>query len=395
MKYKKIFFILFSVFLISSFLIVGNCESAETGSGEPLVSIMFFETDLREALKELSLQTGVTIIPDETVRGVVTAEFKETPLEKALKVMLIGGGYSYRKIDDFYLIGLPDPNNSSFGELSKIEIINLKHRKVKEIISLMPSFLENYVKGNPQEDILTVSAPPAELEKICSFINRIDRPKKQVEVKVVVSEVGTDKIRELGVNLLEFTSNETTNEKLSYDAQSNLLVLEGDYYGKLLTKLKALEKNKKAKIEADPRVMVADGESAQLFIGEEKTLLINSNDDSKSWTEEIRVGVGLEVKANITGNKQVQMKIAPSISHFLDQKSPDLIVRESSVSTTLQVKSGQTILLAGMTLKDNSQYQEKVPVLGDIPLVRWLFKNKSLNEADRELLIFVTPVIKN
>lgn len=395
MENRKIFNLIIFIFLISSFFIVGFSQLTEANSEDNLVSIMFFETDLREALKEISLQTDIIIIPDETVRGVVTAEFDKIPLEKVLRVILIGGGYSFRKIDDFYLVGLPDPNNSSFGELSQIEIIKLKHREVKEIISLMPSFLEDYVKGNPDEDILTISAPPAELKKICNFIKKIDRPRKQVEVKVVVTEVGRDKIKELGVNLLEFRSDQTTNKKISYDNQSNLLVLEGDYYGKLLTELKILERNKEAKIEADPRVMVADGESAQLFIGEEQTLLINSNDDSKSWTEEIRVGVGLDVTANITGDSQVKMKIAPSISHFLDQSSSDLTVRESRVSTTLQVTSGQTILLAGMTLKDDNKYQEKVPVLGDIPLVRWLFKSRSLSSKDRELLIFVTPVIKD
>lgn len=56
------------------------------------------------------MQTGVNIMPDQTVSGAVTADLQDVPLEQALKILLFGGGYSFRKVDDnLYFVGLPDP----------------------------------------------------------------------------------------------------------------------------------------------------------------------------------------------------------------------------------------------------------------------------------------------
>ena len=84
-------------------LIVGAVAHAQ--EDEPLVNIMLFETDLREALNEISLQTGVTIIADQTVSGQVTADLQDVPLEKALRMILFTGGLSYRKVDANYIVG--------------------------------------------------------------------------------------------------------------------------------------------------------------------------------------------------------------------------------------------------------------------------------------------------
>lgn len=73
-------------------LLYANGALAST-SEQPLVNMLFFETDLREALSEISMQTGVNIMPDQTVSGAVTADLQDVPLEQALKILLFGGGY--------------------------------------------------------------------------------------------------------------------------------------------------------------------------------------------------------------------------------------------------------------------------------------------------------------
>ena len=75
---------------------------------EPLVSTVFFETDVRDAVNELIFQTGINIIMDETVRGIVTLDLRDVPLEKALTMLSMAGGFSFRKIDDYYFLGIAD-----------------------------------------------------------------------------------------------------------------------------------------------------------------------------------------------------------------------------------------------------------------------------------------------
>ena len=117
-------------------LLYANGALAST-SEQPLVNMLFFETDLREALSEISMQTGVNIMPDQTVSGVVTADLQDVPLEQALKILLFGGGYSFRKVDDnLYFVGLPDPRNTSFGQLVESEVILLDNVTVAQVMAV-------------------------------------------------------------------------------------------------------------------------------------------------------------------------------------------------------------------------------------------------------------------
>lgn len=101
---------------------------------------MFYETDLRDAIHELSIQTGINIIADQTVNGVITVDLRDVPLEKALNMILSSGGFTFRKIEDYYLVGLADPRNVSFSDLSDFEVIQLENITVKEVFNLLPLF---------------------------------------------------------------------------------------------------------------------------------------------------------------------------------------------------------------------------------------------------------------
>lgn len=90
----------------------------------------------------------------------------------------------------------------------------------------------------------------------------------------------------------------------------------------------------------------------------------------------------------------VNLQVNPEISHFVEGKRPDIVVQKNSLQTSLRLKSGQTAVLAGMTLKDKSSQREGVPILSKIPLIRLLFGSKTERKESRELMIMVTPVIQ-
>lgn len=365
---------------------------------EPLVNIMFFETDLREALNEISLQTGVTIIADQTVSGQVTADLQDVPLEKALRMILFTGGLSFRKVDDYYIVGLPDPRNTTFSALVETEIVRLSNVTVQEVMDQLPTFLTSYVRGTPDQNLLTISAPPLELERIKELIRQIDTPRRTVEIQVLVTEVSSQALKELGNSLLQFSAEKGQSVgdswygRVEYDG--NVLTLSTNIWGELVTELKMLEQKQEARIHADPRVIVADRETAELFVGDLQILPISSENEETTRIERVEVGVVLEVTPTILPDDQILLKLAPEVSHFVSEARPDLVVKRNSVSTTVRLANGQTAVLAGMTMQDFYDLSRKVPILGDIPIIRWLFRNDVKREGDREVLIFVTPVIQ-
>ncbi|HHT36577.1 MAG TPA: secretin, partial [Firmicutes bacterium] len=172
---------------------------------EPLVNLFLFDTDLREALSEISLQTGINIIPDATVSGVVTADLQDVPLEKALRMILIGGGFAFKKIDDFYFVGLPDPRSTTFSELVDTEVVRLRHATSDQIIAALPAFLSPYVQAGYDSRIVTISAPPAELERIKDLIQAVDQPQQQIEIQVIVTEVSTDFLKDFGSKMFSYS----------------------------------------------------------------------------------------------------------------------------------------------------------------------------------------------
>jgi type IV pilus assembly protein PilQ len=378
-------------------MVAGGVVGAADTHDQPLVNLFLFETSVKDALSEITIQTGINIIPDSTVGGLVTADLQDVPLEQALRMILIGGGFAFRKIDDFYFVGLPDPRSTTFRELAETKIVSLKHVTAGQVISAMPTFLTSYVKGERESKILTITAPPAELERILEFIEAVDTIQKQVEIQVIVTEVSTKVLKELGTNLFEFAmgANEKLNDNWSTKVglQSNLLFLETNLFGNLLLNLKALEEAQEAKIHADPRVLVSDGQSAQLFVGDRQILLLADSSDKTTRVERIEVGMNLKVTPQIIGN-EILLSIAPEMSHFVSESKSNLVVKQSSVSTTVKLQDGQTAVLAGMTLQESGDQIKKVPILGDLPIIRWLFRSDSTRVSEKELMIFVTPVIK-
>lgn len=362
---------------------------------QPLVTMLLFETDLREALNEIALQTGVIIIMDHTVSGTITADIQDLPLEKALDMILMSGGYTYKKYDDYYFVGLADVKNASFSNLSELEVVNLKYVKVEDVLDVIPSTYRDYVTGNRQKNTITINAPARIMDLLRGIIKEVDQPRAQVEIKVLVTEIDSRYIKEFGSDLFSFSTADEIVKGFAYDNSSSLLSIQGDVYGQLLSRIKLLQEKKQASIEADPRIIIAEGESAELFIGDQQILLINSDDeDLAARIEKLNVGVGLKVTVERIVEDNIMLSIAPEISYLVKSRRPDLIIKENSVSTTISLKDGQTVALAGMTARGESAYNKSIPYLDEIPLLRWLFSLDGGSGTETELLVFVTPVIR-
>ncbi len=368
-------------------------------ANEPLISTLFFDTDIRDALNEIVLQTGINIIPDQTVSGTVTLDLVDVPLEKALNMLLIGGGFTFQKIDDFYLVGLPDSRSPAFPNLVETRTIQLNYISSGELMDLLPRFYEQYVKSSSSKNVLTISAPRAVIDRLIEDIAKIDLPQRQVLIQAIVTEISSEVLKEWGANLFEYEANAGQSRKTedwssTFKFDSGVLELWTDYYGELLAKLRILEGKNQAKIRANPRIIVTDRATANLFIGEQQLITLDPGEGATARIERIDAGVSLRVTPRIMKDQWIELMITPEISHFREGNRDDgLTVRRSELSTTVHARSGETLILAGMTLEETAGVERKVPLLGDIPLIRWFFRSTTEKEGERELLIFIIPEI--
>jgi len=362
-------------------------------SEEPLISTLFFYTDLQEAFSELTLQTGVNIIADDTVRGYITLDLDQVPLEQALRMMLVKGGYTFRKIDGYYLISMADPRSPNFQNITETEIIRLKYISAGEARALLPAFYDPYLRSSSERDMITITATPEIIAGFKSDLEMIDTPAQEVMIQVLVTEISTELLKEKGGDLFRFLDAEPEENyfQLRYD-RSGFASMLGRSFGELESRLKFLSQTEEVNIRANPRVLVTDRETATLFIGEEQVIILEPA-NATARLERVDVGVALNVTPRILDDKLIKMDINPDISHFSEERQERLVVKRSELNTTVYAEDGEQLTLGGMTLSRETEFTSAVPILGSVPLIRWLFRQETERESERELIIFLTPEI--
>jgi type II secretory pathway component GspD/PulD (secretin) len=374
-----------------------RAETEKTAYSEVLVNATFFDSDLRESLKEVSLQTGIAIVCDENIKGIITMNLVNAPFEKALRMMVSGGGFAFKKVDDYYIVGLPDPRNPTFPLLCETAVYNFQNISMESAKSLIPQNYQSYIRMDAENGTAIINAPASIISSIMADLGKIDGKRAQIRIKALVTEIRQEVLKNWGMNLMNIDFEATGNgtRTLALDLVKGTITGEGDgNFGHFATTINALVNEKKVAIHADPVLLVTEGKSGELFVGEKRTLILYSTGTSatSSSTENVEAGVTLKVTPKIVGD-QIELTVAQRVSDFNDDTTDKIVVKSREYSSTVRFLPGQTVMVAGLTDKTSSDTTVKTPILGDIPLIGYLFKQKSKLKEDSELLVFLTAEV--
>jgi len=283
---------------------------------------------------------------------------------------------------------------------------------------------------DPDTGNVTAIGDKASLENLAQVLSDLDRPKPQVLIKVVFLEVMHNNSLSIGVEGgwtgntggttgavanafgLSGIANAVSNNTLNQFGQptSSFLpmppgaglyqVLGADFQATL----RAIAQAGKAQLLSRPSIVARDRQPAQILIGQEVPLITGVN--FTTFGNQINtityqeVGIILKVTPYITADGMVQMIVSPQTS-ALDQttsipistgvSAPVIDIR--SADTVVTTPDMQTVVIGGLMEADKASSESKIPILGDIPLLGYLFKSHSKSEVKRELLIFLTPHI--
>jgi type II secretory pathway component GspD/PulD (secretin) len=164
-------------------------------------------------------------------------------------------------------------------------------------------------------------------------------------------------------------------------------------------RLRAEKENIDAKLLANPRILVLDNEEATFDIVTEHPY-VERTITAGSTTETVKfknVGVKLVVTPHVAGDNMLRLNIAPEFSVLVTRvqvaSSNVPVVDTRKVNTIALVRDGQAVVLGGLRKKETSKQVNKVPILGDIPVLGHLFRFEGESTAMTELVIFITPHI--
>jgi Flp pilus assembly secretin CpaC len=241
-----------------------------------------------------------------------------------------------------------------------------------------------------------LSGPEKSVEEAVAMIEQLDIPREQVEITVTIHDVANDALKEEGFswNFGQFTVSEQSNNSVNFGTFGR----SGLSFG---ATMKALEQQDRAKLLASPNVSVMDGQRAFVLIGERRQFPIVSGTTSTGQfifsTQEQNIGIYLQVAADVASDGTITLAVKPQVSAiigFLQVNGgnyPQVSTRESQ--STLTLKDGQTMLLAGLLRDEEVRNLEQVPLLSKIPIFGELFKSRRTSKRSSQLVISITPHI--
>ena len=267
---------------------------------------------------------------------------------------------------------------------------------------------------------LVILASPNDYQTLLTVIQKLDRRSRQVFVQAMIAEVSVNQAKALGVQLGflgfgassngsvataaifdpfgTFASLGSTLATLTAAGITTKGVLGGATNFSVL--LQALQTSGTLNVLSTPDVMTCDNKEAEIFVGENVPFLsgttLSSTGLSQQSVERKDTGIILKIKPQISEGEYIKLDIYQEISAVKDfgtATNPSLGSTKRSAKTSVVVKDMDTVIIGGL-IQDRDQVTEsKIPLLGDIPELGWLFKSKSTTREKTNLLIMLTPRI--
>jgi len=280
------------------------------------------------------------------------------------------------------------------------------------------------IHADEELNALVVRAEPSILKEVQELLNSLDVRRAQVLIESAIIEVTGDTSDALGVQWVRGDLDAPVAGTNFNNAGPGLGTIAsgiatGDYasaVGQGLTIggfkesggdidfgviIQALKSNSSTNLLSTPSIMTLDNQEAEIVVGQNVPFVTgqtasSTNTNPFTTIDRQDVGVTLKVIPHIHDGEAIRLEVeatAESVSNTTVAGSADLITNKRSIKTMILSDDGETIVLGGLIRDDVREVVSKVPLLGDIPLLGWLFRSKSVNQVKSNLMVFLRPTI--
>ncbi len=360
------------------------------------VSVLAVKAKLLPLLAEVARISETDIAVDDSVKDrEVSMRLDNLPVDEVLHAVSSAYGLAISHNGGVYMICDGVPADLATYHLSGTESFRMKYIKAQTASGLLPTFLYSYLHVNEAQNAVVVTAPEQMLDKIRTDFGKIDLapPQIMIEALAVETSSASDLNAALGVTYTSDRTNATLDSSAGDITYNTIGTLPNDFNAKL----QALVANGKAQVRATPRMAAVNGLDADIFIGETKFIKVEvmSYGGKQERIQGVDVGVKLAVRPWTGGNGEITVTLKPEVSNIseLDRESGMPVLSTRRAETTVRVKDGETIVIGGLTQRQDYRTRTKVPILGDIPFLGWAFQSTKTSSTNTELVVFITPHI--
>src|SRR3954468_3277783 len=422
-------------------------------TGEKL-SLNFQNVEVRAVLNVIADFTDLNIITSDTVAGNITLRLKDVPWDQALEIILQTRGLDSRRSGNVIWIAPRDElatreklaleSQQQISDLDQTgtESFQMNYQKAADVQKRLSDPNQRILskRGSAVVDARTntlfVQDTPSRLEEVRRLLAKIDIAVRQVMIEARIVEANETFSRNLGSRIgfhqagdsfpvgqgaratcgggLEdtgFHTGQTTDVPsfIGNSLSSNMRApgLNGFGAGQfsfilfnqqmtrfLNLEITALESDGKGKIIASPRVLTADQVEALIEQGTEIPYQQATSSGATSVSFR-KANLALKVKPQITPDGNVIMTLDVNKDQPGATTAAGVQINTKHVKTEVLVENGGTVVIGGIYEQNDRTDITKGPLLGDLPVIGWLFKNSTLTTGKTELLVFITPRIMN
>ncbi|MDY6844969.1 MAG: type II secretion system secretin GspD [Thermodesulfobacteriota bacterium] len=374
----------------------------------------------------------IKVVPDERTNSlIILANLEDTQrindlIEKLDRETPRGKG----RIHVCYL------KNAVAEELAQVLTKITAQKKGPPIKGQAPEFIGDIViEPDKATNSLVITAAPTDYKILTEIIGKLDILRPQVFVEALIMEISLDTTRELGI---EWVGGAKISDDGGIDGAAfggstrqggnmpdllasiesgtppifpggivgfvgKTFAFKDKEYPSFTTLISALQADTDVNILSTPQILTTDNEEAEIIISENiplvtKTLTSTELTTSRS-IERKDVGITLRLKPQISEGDFVRLNIYQEVSGVVEgSESSELgaSYTKRSAKTTVVVKDKQTVAIGGLVRNDKTKGITKIPILGDIPILGWLFKYQNKRREKVNLLVMLTPhIVRN
>jgi len=395
------------------------------------ISIDFREMPIEDVIRMMAKQADVDIVKSPKVTGNVTVTLTNVPLGEALNNILAAHGYGYVVGENMIRIA-PVDEIAERAEMLVSRIYRITYADVKEVEVALRKFIsgQGSLSSNPGTSNIIVTDTESKIKAIDTFIKEIDRVTPQILVEVRIYDITSQDTLDLGVEwqvgrnttfsdsagallgtggIASTSTTDVSNRTdpfikglfsnpTSETGSSNTGVLRLGWLNPAIdidVILRAQAETVSAELLANPRILVLDNETAEFEIIREIPYVESTALGGAGVTETVKfkpVGVKLVVTPHVTRDGMLRLHIKPTFGVHVGTTDPPAVDKRT-LDTIALVQDGQTMVLGGLRKKDVTKQINKIPLLGDLPLLGALFRFEGEDTTNSEIVVFITPQI--
>ena len=273
------------------------------------------------------------------------------------------------------------------------------------------------VQADEESNALVITAPASIYPSLRSVIQQLDIPRAQVHIEAIIAEVSLDTSQEIGVQWAAFDE-DTALFSSQFSASGTTIgsVIDGNLPdGGLLglgsiqdgglsfvTLIRALSGDGETNLLSTPSIVTLDNQEAEIIVGQNVPFVTGqstgaSSDTNNPFTtvERQDIGISLKVKPQINEGDAITLEIEQEVSSIAASSSGavDIVTNTRSIRTTVQLEDAEMLVLGGLIDDAYIDNEQKIPLLGDIPIIGALFRASSTQKVKRNLMVFIRSTI--